>query len=450
MAFLDIALLVALLTVGLAHAAPQQPKHSTSKAPATAYKKTPPANGSKATKNAKPTSAPRTGKPKPAPATKPLKAPSPVADKDGLAETRLMEVYRLMVSSNAKAAMVKATQLVADYPQFQLAQLAYADLMMGRTRPLRALGDAPPDVAQAGMANLQALRAESLRRVSALQSRPPANAVPSQFVGLAKRNRHAIAVDTDKSRLYLFENTASGPRLLADYYVSVGKGGVGKNVEGDLRTPLGVYFITSSLNPKSLDDLYGTGALPINFPNILDQRRGKTGSGIWLHGKPKAQFARAPLATEGCIALSNPDLDRIIRTVEIRTTPVVIGSQLQWVHPQDVAPQKRAFASLLRQWADSKQMGSTTALAQFYASDFSAHGKDLGAYFSGLAPDLSRINGRRIEVKDLSLISWSDADETMVTTFGEVVVGERRGRTVRQYWQKRAGTWKIVYEGANG
>jgi murein L,D-transpeptidase YafK len=355
-----------------------------------------------------------------------------------------------MASANGKQALTQARQLVADYPQFQLAQLVYADLMTGRTRPLQTLGDAPPEVAQAGMANLQALRAESQRRFNALQTRPAANAVPVQFVGLAKRNKHAIAVDTDKSRLYLFENTSSGTRLLADYYVSVGKAGVGKNVEGDLRTPLGVYFITSNLNPKSLEDMYGTGALPINFPNRLDQRRGKTGSGIWLHGKPKAQFARAPWATEGCIALSNPDLDRIIRSVEIQTTPVVIAARLQWAQPQAIAPQKQQFSQLIRQWADSKQTGEPSLLTRFYAPDFFADGKDLGAFMAAAAPDLSRINGRRVEVEDLSLISWNDTEETMVTTFGEVIAGARGGRTVRQYWQKRAGGWKIVYEGASG
>jgi hypothetical protein len=204
------------------------------------------------------------------------------------------------------------------------------------------------------------------------------------------------------------------------------------------------------LNPKKLEDRYGTGALPINFPNRLDQRRGKTGSGIWLHGKPKAQFARAPLATEGCIALSNPDLDRIIRSVEIQTTPVVIASQLRWTQPHAIEPQKQQFTQLLRQWADTKQMGTPSSFARFYADDFWADGKDVGAFMVAYTPEISRINGRRVEVEDLSLIGWTDSEETMVTTFGEVVTGSKGGRTVRQYWQRRAGTWKIVYEGASG
>lgn len=84
---------------------------------------------------------------------------------------------------------------------------------------------------------------------------------------------------------------------------------------------------------------------------------------------------------------------------------------------------------------------------RFYANDFFADGKDLNAFMAAAKPEILRIKGRRVEVEDLSLIGWTDTEETMITTFGEVIAGVRGGRTVRQYWQKRTGTWKIVYEG---
>ncbi len=181
--------------------------------------------------------------------------------------------------------------------------------------------------------------------------------MPSQFLQLSPRSRHAIAIDTSRARLYLFENTARGMKLLGDYYVSVGKQGIEKAVEGDLRTPLGVYYITSNLDPKTLKDFYGAGALPINYPNPYDTRRGKTGSGIWLHGTPPGQFSRAPRASDGCVVLANPDLERLLRTVEIRSTPVVIAPSLQWVAPiklqADAAPFSDALARLARSQGQS-------------------------------------------------------------------------------------------------
>ena len=170
-----------------------------------------------------------------------------------------------------------------------------------------------------------------------------AGSIPAQFLQLSSSSKHAIAVDASRSRLYLFKNSSTGLELIADYYISVGKAGTFKTAEGDQRTPLGVYYITSNLNPKSLKDFYGSGALPINYPNVLDTRRGKTGSGIWLHGTPPNQFSRPPLATDGCVVLANPDLENIIRTVAIRSTPVLIAPQLRWVSPSAAQAEGKSF-----------------------------------------------------------------------------------------------------------
>ena len=366
---------------------------------------------------------------------------------DGAAEARLIEVYRMIGAADSRNALRKAEKLVGDYPNFQLAQLVYGDLLAARSRPLQNIGDVPSDMAKIGAQNLMDLRAESQLRLAAIKQVPPPDAIPSQFVSLSSRNKHAIAVDTEKARLYLFENTTTGTRLLANYYISVGKAGVGKTVEGDQRTPLGVYFITSNLDPKTLKDLYGSGALPVNYPNVLDQRRGKTGSGIWLHGTPSSQFTRAPQATDGCVAVANPDLDRIIRTVEIRTTPVLIGKNLSWVQPDKLASQKKQFSETLQTWTNAKRNGRENELLQFYASDFSADGKDLNSFSMSLRAELKRPGSKPASLKDISLIRWSDEADTMVATFGEIPDGEKVGRTVRQYWQHRPGGWKIIYEG---
>lgn len=371
-------------------------------------------------------------------------------NQDGVAEARLIEVYRLIGRGSTRLAIEAAERLVKDHPNFQLAQLAYGDLLATRAKPVRMIGDVPGELTASAYGTLQALRSESQLRIAALKDRPPPGSVPSQFVALSARNKHAIAIDVSKARLYLLENSRHGVRLLADYYISVGKTGVGKSVEGDQRTPLGLYFITSNLDPKSLKDLYGSGALPINYPNAFDVRRGKTGSGIWLHGTPASQFARAPLATDGCIAVANPDLDRIIRTVEIRTTPVLIAKSLTWVTEQGVADERKDFEALLRSWASAKSAGDRPRLLANYAPDFSADGKDLMAFGATLEADIRRVNGRAIQLGDLSFLRSGDDADVMVATFSEVVPGTRGGRILRQYWERRRSQWRILYEGVIG
>lgn len=373
--------------------------------------------------------------------------PWQMTDANGVAEARLIEIYTLIGSGQTRSALEKATQLVEDVPNFQLAQLVYGDLLASRTRPVTTVGDVPDEVARSAEGVLNDLREESHRRIQALKERPPKGAVPSQFLELSQKTKHAIAVDASRSRLYLFENTSTGLALVGDYYISVGKAGTSKASEGDQRTPLGVYYITSSLDRKALKDFYGAGALPLSYPNILDAKRGKTGGGIWLHGTPPNQYARPPRATDGCVVLANPDLDHIMRTVEIRSTPVVIASQLQWVEPRNMRLEGKPFEDALHAWRNARTAGNLDQVLSFYTQDFNSNGKSLSQWTPTLKTELAKVQGHTIQLKDVSYLRWTDSADTMVVTFGEVADGTRTGWTKRQYWMREGNQWKIFFEG---
>ncbi|MBT0571100.1 L,D-transpeptidase family protein [Curvibacter sp. CHRR-16] len=367
---------------------------------------------------------------------------------DGKAEAHLIQVLQLIGKADMDNALGQAEKMVRQWPHFQLGQLVYGDLLMAKVRPLQKLGDMPTPVQAESQTALNNLREESQRRIRALRERPPQGAVPVQFLRLAPSIKHAIAVDASRSRLYLFKNSSTGLELISDYYISVGKAGIDKSVEGDQRTPLGVYFITSYLDPKSLKDFYGAGALPINYPNALDLKRGKTGGGIWLHGTPPTQFSRAPKASDGCVVLANPDLTRIIQTVETRTTPVLITPEIQWVKPDADKTTLQHFETTLLQWRSAKASGDMSALMSFYAQDFKNNtSKDLGTWKDSLKKEVSKTGGRSIELKEASFMRWKDRDDIMIANFDEINEGTRSSQKKRQYWIRDKEHWKIFYEG---
>ena len=379
----------------------------------------------------------------------------------GQAEARLIGIYQLISQGQHREALALADRLVKDHPNFQLAHLVHGDLLSLQARPVRQLGDVPDTKALAASQQLSTLREESRRRLLALTERPPEGSIPTQFLALAPQSRHAIAIDASRSRLYLFENlnpARSSPgddrqpklKLVGDFYISVGLSGIEKSVEGDKRTPLGVYYITSNLTPADLPDLYGVGALPINYPNPLDVQRGKTGSGIWLHGTPSDQFVRAPQASDGCVVLSNPDLERLLRTVQIRTTPVVIAPELQWVQPDALSSDRVQFESVLEAWRRSRSEGNLAELKGFYSSRFSNQGRDLAQWWPRVEGELRSTGPRELAIKDLSVLRWNDTDDTRVVTFGEVAAGQTRGVTKRQYWIRENDRWTIFFEGTIG
>lgn len=363
------------------------------------------------------------------------------------AEGKLLHIYQLIGQGQNRKALAESEQLLKAQPNFQLAHLVHGDLLSSFVRPVKTHGDLPNIPISASPAALNELREESLARLRALRERPPADSVPSQFLALSDRNKHAIAVDASRSRLYLFENTSTGMKLLADYYISLGKSGIDKSIEGDQRTPLGVYYITSSLNARSLVDFYGVGALPINYPNPLDVKRGKTGSGIWLHGTPSEQFSRAPKASDGCVVLANPDLNQILTKVNARTTPVVIADRLQWVSKSSLEAEKNTFAATLQEWRKTKANADVTKLLPYYSTDFSNYGKNLMQWSALLSNEAVKLKGKDIALTNVSMMRWIDKNETMVVTFDEVIIGRQTGVTKRQYWTRDGKTWKIFFEG---
>lgn len=377
-------------------------------------------------------------------------AQPPLARQSPSAEARLLDIYRLIGKGQSRQALAQAQTLARDVPNFQLAQLVYGDLLLAQTRALPTMGNAPGDLATKAPARLDQLREEAERRLGALRERPPAGTVPAQFIELPPTTRHAIAVDASRSRLYLFENGPHGLQLVADHYASIGRLGFEKSAEGDQRTPLGVYFITSRLDARQLTDFYGVGALSLNYPNEYDRRQGRTGSGIWLHGVPSDSYARSPHSTDGCVALANPELRDIMERVQPRSTPVVIAKNLQWVPPAVKEPERRSLHNLIEGWRVARASGDLNRLMAFYSNQFANGNKDLAQWRQLIEKDLSQTRGRPVQLKDVSILGWRDKSDILVVTFGEIAEGQRTGAIKRQYWGKEGGLWKIFYEGVIG
>ncbi len=134
-------------------------------------------------------------------------------------------------------------------------------------------------------------------------------------------NIDRIVVEKSKRTMTLF----SGDKMVKTYLVALGTEPVGaKQVEGDHKTPEGSYTIDSK-NARSRFHL----ALHISYPNEPDRRRARKlgarpGGAIMIHGLPD-EFAdlgtehRKTDWTDGCIAVTNEEIEEIWRLVKIGT-----------------------------------------------------------------------------------------------------------------------------------
>lgn len=364
-------------------------------------------------------------------------------------EARLIEVYRAIGRGEHRRALDLAEALTRSVPNFQLGQLVYGDLLMAGVGPLNEFGAVPKSLDATGSA-VSDLREEAQRRLHSLRELPPPGAVPQQVLEIAGVTRYVVAVDASHSRVYLFEQKEGRLQLLRTLYASIGRAGFGKAVEGDLRTPLGVYYITSRLDDPQVEELYGVGALPLNYPNEHDRRLGKTGGGIWLHGVPRATYSRSPYSTEGCVALANDDMATLLRVLEPRRTPVIIADEINWVQPQTQALRRNEFRELLRQWSLARAQIEPQALMSFYSSQFRSGDANLRQWGQTLARELIQAGGRRVLLKDVSILTWKRESEITLVTYAELRQGDRHGPVKRQYWGREGSAWKIFFEGVIG
>lgn len=361
-------------------------------------------------------------------------------------EAILVNALENIRHGNIPAATEGIRLIVETYPNYRLAQLIYADLLMAQSRPIRDFGN----FQSAPYVQISALLEEARARWQHYRTSPSGNMIPASLVKLGPNRQNAVVVDLHASRLYLYENIDGIPRLVRDFYATIGKNGTGKYEEGDQKTPVGVYFVTGFINPEDLPDLYGDGAFPIDYPNIWDRRHGRTGYGIWLHGTPSNTFSRPPRDSDGCVILSNGDLQLLAPYIR-ENTPVILTDEIRWLDTGRWWENRDQYDALVEQWKGDWESRDAGRYLRHYSATFSGLGMD----YPDWVDHKKRVNPAkryiRIGISEKSIFRYPGEDDLIVITFRQEYDSDNYRTTFikRQYWQReKDGRWRIVYEGS--
>jgi murein L,D-transpeptidase YafK len=378
-----------------------------------------------------------------------LPALPPLVVADHNPESMLTSIFKEIEGNHLDRALQLTEALLVQHPNYRLANLIKGDLLLARSKPIEgfgALNGAPAD-------KVADLRAEALARLSGYRVKPESRFIPRYLLQMQPDQRYAIIVDTQRSRLYVYENdTANGgqPRFVADYYVSQGKLGADKVAEGDKKTPIGVYHVTSSLPRQKLADLYGSGAFPLNYPNEWDKRQGRNGSGIWLHGTPSDTFSRPPKASDGCVVLTNQDLEAVAKNLQVGLTPVIISNTVEWVNVDNWKNERDDFNKTIESWRADWESRDTERFLKHYSRQFRSGEQS----FDQFAMQKRQVNAGKewikVKLNNRSVFRSPGKDEVIVVTFDQDYRSNNLENNMRkrQYWHKEEGKWKIIFEGA--
>lgn len=176
-----------------------------------------------------------------------------------------------------------------------------------------------------------------------------------------------LEVNLDEHLLKIYQDDV----VIKTYPVAYGRGGVGKRTKGDGKTPLGYYYITSvkksaafgfffHLNYPNLEDVidaHKDGILDDQtFEHILSRmtngmapQNTPLGGYIGIHGlggknPTKLGIHRHFNWTQGCIALTDEEIQDLLNYVSAGTLVVIKGS-LQPLEKKPQPPSTKAIVS---------------------------------------------------------------------------------------------------------
>ena len=362
-----------------------------------------------------------------------------MASPDALIGKTLQDIQ----ASRLDDALREVDRVISIRPDFKLAHLIRGDILMARAKPLSGLGAVPAAPAQ----SLTDLRDEARVRLMRYIDQPDPAQLPRQILQLAAAQKYALVADAARARLYLFENVNGEPRLVRDYYMTIGRNGTDKRAEGDKKTPVGVYMIAEQLPKRKLSDFYGIGAFPLNYPNDWDQAQGRSGHGIWLHGVPSDTYSRPPRSSDGCVVVTNPDLKEISRWVQVGVTPVVIADRTDWVDRKAWEESRDELLSALNAWKADWESKDPDRFLTHYSTSLKVG--DAQGWTRAKRRNILEKDWIRLQLQDVSLFLYPGGD-VAYAEFTQRYDSDKLSSVSRKrlYWRIEDGQWRIALEKA--
>ena len=246
-----------------------------------------------------------------------------------------------------------------------------------------------------------------------------------------------------KAELRTLPEGPSESKALRTFKIAIGKAEGDKERQGDNKTPEGIYFTKGVINGKQLTQAkYGPVAIPLNFPNPMDQLQGKTGYGIWLHGVGERHIEDAKV-TEGCVAFVNSEISSLLTWLQPNHGVVVIARNASDVNrTDDVA----AVLKESQDWVDAWAHRDVDRYIDHYSNDFDNNGKNKDAYkiyktavFHGYKEMHVSMNSVRVVTHPKYAVVMMNQDFSGDNRF------KSDGRKML-YMRRDGANWKIVRE----
>ncbi|MCP4971055.1 MAG: L,D-transpeptidase family protein [Arcobacter sp.] len=221
--------------------------------------------------------------------------------------------------------------------------------------------------------------------------------------GYYESKKFLILAQKGAKELSLFKIDKSDYDLVLKDNVIFGEKEGDKQLEGDLKTPEGVYDLTKKLT--KLDQFYGPLALVTSYPNTFDKTLNKKGHGIWIHGMPFDKNREG--YTKGCIALDNPRLKELDKNIEYNKSILLISNDNFKKASKD---EISIILSSIFKWREAWKNSDIDEYLKFYSKSFKRYdGMTINQFKKYKSTIFSRKEKKKIEFSDINISPYPNS-----------------------------------------
>lgn len=270
-----------------------------------------------------------------------------------------------------------------------------------------------------------------------------------------KFSHHVIVVEKSTHQLFIYENANGVPRLVKSFLAATGKFKGDKLKSGDHKTPEGIYTLYDFYSKETLlnkhgkyAEIYGKGAFPMDYPNFVDQRKGKTGNGIWLHSTDDDNRINKGLDSRGCVVVQNADLVEISRYIELKHTPIIVVQDIHFLNKYTWEKNRNEISEFVKKWAAAwQEKDFDTYINSYSESEFYDKSKGrFSSYKQYKKAVFSRPDKPQIQFDHISILNTNEYSVvTLQQNYRSAVINDT-GKKVLYLKKDENYNWKIVGE----
>jgi murein L,D-transpeptidase YafK len=270
----------------------------------------------------------------------------------------------------------------------------------------------------------------------------------------ATAGEYALIGEKESKLLHLFRFQDERFVLIKSYPCIIGANGKDKQKAGDNATPRGSYFTLRYTAGSALPEMYGEGAFVLNYPNYLDRKDSKDGTGIWIHGHSRGKVIGSGdlVNTKGCLAVSNDSIKELNGLLKPSGTHVAIVDKLTLVKESNQRELLQEIRLFMDSWRQAWESGNTGKYLSHYSKDFT---NNEGMKFEAFRRHKERVNrGKkfiRVNMEQMAIVLPQERErQVAVVRFVQIYRSSNFANDTRKifYLKKGPAGWTVFGESA--